>query len=76
MEAHERNGRERCLLRPLFDKREKRWEQLDGKFKGGDKVRLRISNGGASTYFWLTYGAAENDRRGKRRQRCRTRRSG
>lgn len=21
----------------------------------GDKVRLRISNGGASTYFWLTY---------------------
>ncbi len=22
---------------------------------GGDKVRLRISNGGASTYFWLTY---------------------
>ncbi len=26
-----------------------------GAFKGGDKVRLRISNGGASTYFWLTY---------------------
>lgn len=25
------------------------------RFKGGDKVRLRISNGGASTYFWLTY---------------------
>jgi CopA family copper-resistance protein len=25
------------------------------KFKAGDKVRLRISNGGASTYFWLTY---------------------
>ncbi|MEQ1554663.1 MAG: multicopper oxidase domain-containing protein [Ferruginibacter sp.] len=24
-------------------------------FKAGDKVRLRISNGGASTYFWLTY---------------------
>jgi CopA family copper-resistance protein len=23
--------------------------------KPGDKVRLRISNGGASTYFWLTY---------------------
>jgi FtsP/CotA-like multicopper oxidase with cupredoxin domain len=23
--------------------------------KAGDKVRLRISNGGASTYFWLTY---------------------
>jgi len=25
------------------------------QFKGGDKVRLRISNAGASTYFWLTY---------------------
>jgi CopA family copper-resistance protein len=25
------------------------------QFKGGDKVRLRISNGGASTYFWLNY---------------------
>ncbi|HLP33439.1 MAG TPA: multicopper oxidase domain-containing protein, partial [Bacteroidia bacterium] len=24
-------------------------------FKAGDKVRLRISNGGASTYYWLTY---------------------
>ena len=24
-------------------------------FKAGDKVRLRISNGGASTYFWLNY---------------------
>ncbi len=23
--------------------------------KAGDKVRLRISNGGASTYFWLSY---------------------
>ncbi len=23
--------------------------------KGGDKVRLRISNGGASSYFWLNY---------------------
>lgn len=28
--------------------------QLAG-FKGGDKVRLRISNGGASTYFWLKW---------------------
>jgi FtsP/CotA-like multicopper oxidase with cupredoxin domain len=27
----------------------------EAPFKGGDKVRLRISNGGASTYFWLTY---------------------
>ncbi|WP_421830398.1 multicopper oxidase domain-containing protein [Larkinella sp.] len=25
------------------------------QFKAGDRVRLRISNGGASTYFWLTY---------------------
>jgi FtsP/CotA-like multicopper oxidase with cupredoxin domain len=25
------------------------------QFKAGDKVRLRISNGGASSYFWLTY---------------------
>jgi len=25
------------------------------QFKGGDKVRLRVANGGASTNFWLTY---------------------
>ena len=25
------------------------------QFKSGDKVRFRISNGGASSYFWLTY---------------------
>jgi Putative multicopper oxidases len=25
------------------------------RFKGGDKVRLRIANAGASSYFWLTY---------------------
>lgn len=25
------------------------------EYKGGDTVRLRISNGGASSYFWLTY---------------------
>ena len=25
------------------------------QFKAGDKVRLRISNAGASSYFWLTY---------------------
>ncbi len=25
------------------------------KFKKGDKVRLRVANGGASSYFWLTY---------------------
>lgn len=29
-------------------------EQLS-QFKVGDKVRLRISNGGASSYFWLKY---------------------
>jgi FtsP/CotA-like multicopper oxidase with cupredoxin domain len=28
---------------------------LLSELKGGDKVRLRISNGGASTYFWLNY---------------------
>lgn len=29
---------------------------IDGKIlKAGDKVRLRISNGGASSYFWLRY---------------------
>lgn len=27
----------------------------DKPLKAGDKVRLRISNGGASSYFWLTY---------------------
>ena len=27
--------------------------------QAGDKVRLRISNGGASTYFWLTYGGGK-----------------
>ncbi len=25
------------------------------QFKAGEKVRLRVSNGGASSYFWLTY---------------------
>ena len=29
---------------------------IDGKkLKAGDKVRLRVSNGGASSYFWLRY---------------------
>ncbi|MFB2119364.1 multicopper oxidase family protein [Parapedobacter sp. 2B3] len=29
---------------------------VDGQaLKGGDRVRLRISNGGASSYFWLRY---------------------
>jgi CopA family copper-resistance protein len=30
-------------------------EGLRERLKGGDKVRLRISNGGASSYFWLNY---------------------
>jgi FtsP/CotA-like multicopper oxidase with cupredoxin domain len=29
--------------------------QVPNKLKAGDKVRLRMANGGASTYFWLTY---------------------
>ncbi len=29
------------------------------QFKAGDKIRLRISNGGASTYFWLSYAGAK-----------------
>ncbi|WP_426327788.1 multicopper oxidase domain-containing protein [Pedobacter sp. R-06] len=29
--------------------------QVPNNLKAGDKVRLRIANGGASTYFWLTY---------------------
>src|SRR5699024_8272461 len=30
-------------------------ESILSQFKSGDKVRLRISNGGASSYFWLNY---------------------
>jgi CopA family copper-resistance protein len=30
-------------------------ESQFSQFKAGDKIRLRVSNGGASTYFWLTY---------------------
>ncbi|MDP1844082.1 MAG: multicopper oxidase domain-containing protein [Sediminibacterium sp.] len=29
------------------------------QFKAGDKVRLRVSNGVASTYFWLNYGGGK-----------------
>ncbi len=29
------------------------------QFKAGDNVRLRISNAGASTYFWLNYGGGK-----------------
>lgn len=30
-------------------------QNLHPQFKAGDKVRLRIANAGASSYFWLTY---------------------
>ncbi|MEO6455850.1 MAG: multicopper oxidase domain-containing protein, partial [Ginsengibacter sp.] len=30
-------------------------KDVQPQFKAGDKVRLRIANGGASDYFWLTY---------------------
>ncbi|MFN0293537.1 multicopper oxidase domain-containing protein [Pedobacter helvus] len=30
-------------------------QNIQPQFKAGDKVRLRIANGGASDYFWLTY---------------------
>ena len=29
------------------------------QFKAGDKVRLRVANGGASSYFWLNYGGGK-----------------
>lgn len=33
---------------------------IDGRpLKAGDKIRLRISNGGASSYFWLRYGGGK-----------------
>lgn len=43
------NGKsENQLLGPI--------DGTDGRtFKAGAKVRLRVSNGGASSYFWLTY---------------------
>lgn len=34
-------------------------EQQLSDFKPGSKVRLRIANGGASSYFWLTYGGGK-----------------
>ena len=30
-------------------------EQIYSQFKAGDKVRLRVINAGASSYFWLNY---------------------
>lgn len=35
-------------------------KSIDGNpLKAGDKVRLRISNGGASSYFWLRYAGSK-----------------
>ncbi|QIK60265.1 multicopper oxidase domain-containing protein [Dysgonomonas sp. HDW5A] len=34
-------------------------EQQTKKYKAGDKVRLRVINGSASTYFWVTYSAGK-----------------
>jgi CopA family copper-resistance protein len=35
-------------------------KSIDGRtLKAGDKVRLRIANGGASSYFWLRYGGGK-----------------
>ena len=35
-------------------------QAVDGDtLRAGDKVRLRISNGGASSYFWLRYGGGK-----------------
>lgn len=31
------------------------FEQQLSQFKAGDRVRLQVANGGASTYFWLNY---------------------
>lgn len=37
-------------------KDEKQVSEINGKkLKAGDKIRLRIANGGASSYFWLNY---------------------
>lgn len=34
-------------------------ENAVSQFKAGDKVRLHVVNGGASTYFWLQYGGGK-----------------
>jgi len=31
----------------------------DAQLKAGDKVRLRVANGGSSTYFWLNFGGGK-----------------
>ncbi|WP_299182526.1 multicopper oxidase domain-containing protein, partial [uncultured Chryseobacterium sp.] len=36
------------------------WPSSDySGFKAGDKIRLRVANGGSSTYFWLNYGGGK-----------------
>ena len=41
-------------------------EQMLSQFKAGDKVRLRVINAGASSYFWLTYAGGKNKGSGDR----------
>jgi FtsP/CotA-like multicopper oxidase with cupredoxin domain len=42
-------------ISPFFRAANQNAESIALPFKAGDKVRLRISNGGASSYFWLKY---------------------
>ncbi len=41
----------------LVYRTEKTWTSIS--IKAGDKMRLRVINGSASTYFWLHYGGGE-----------------
>jgi len=34
-------------------------EETQPQYKPGDKIRLRVINGGSSTYFWLQYGGGK-----------------
>lgn len=58
VEAHERNGRERCGLRPLFDERAERgsnsWVQ---RRRQGAAAHLEWW--GVCTYFWLKWGGGK-----------------
>ncbi len=58
MEAHECDGCERCVLRSLSYQWSSRMQQAP-QYKAGDRVRLRIVNAGASSYFWLGYGGGK-----------------
>jgi CopA family copper-resistance protein len=48
------NGKNESIA-PIFKSGNEKNESIIPIFKSGDKVRLRISNGGASSYFWLNY---------------------